>query len=61
MKKIKSEFELLKEMCFMHAPSGNEVGMKMFLLNYIKENSKNWKHKPWTLEAHTPAVFAIGR
>ena len=22
---------------------------------------KNWKHKPWTLEAHTPAVFAIGR
>jgi putative aminopeptidase FrvX len=46
MKKAKSEFELLKEMCFMHAPSGNEVGMKMFVLNYIKENSKNWKHKP---------------
>lgn len=33
-------------MCHMHAPSGNEVGMKMFVLNYIKENSKNWKHKP---------------
>jgi putative aminopeptidase FrvX len=46
MKKSTSEFELLKEMCFMHAPSGNEVGMKMFVLNYIKENSKNWKHKP---------------
>lgn len=46
MKKTRSEFELLKEMCFMHAPSGNEVGMKMFVLNYIKENSKNWKHKP---------------
>lgn len=46
MKKSRSEFELLKEMCFMHAPSGNEVGMKMFVLNYIKENSKNWKHKP---------------
>jgi 16S rRNA (cytidine1402-2'-O)-methyltransferase len=23
--------------------------------------AKNWKHKPWTLEAHTPTVFAIGR
>ncbi len=46
MKKERSEFELLKDMCFMHAPSGNEVGMKMFVLNYIKENSKNWKHKP---------------
>lgn len=46
MKKSRSEFELLKEMCFMHSPSGNEVGMKMFVLNYIKENSKNWKHKP---------------
>lgn len=44
--KTKSEYELLKEMCFMHAPSGNEVGMKMFVLNYIKENAKNWKHKP---------------
>ena len=46
MKKERSEFELLKDMCFMHAPSGNEVGMKMFVLNYVKENSKNWKHKP---------------
>ncbi|MEO6306062.1 MAG: aminopeptidase [Bacteroidia bacterium] len=48
MKKTKtdSQYELLKEMCHMHAPSGNEVGMKMFVLNYIKENSKKWKHKP---------------
>ncbi|MDP1801287.1 MAG: M20/M25/M40 family metallo-hydrolase [Bacteroidota bacterium] len=48
MKKIKNDpkYTLLKEMCHMHAPSGNEVGMKMFVLNYIKENSKNWKHKP---------------
>src|ERR1700712_2607240 len=41
-----SKYNLLKEMCHMHAPSGNEIGMKMFVLNYIKENSKNWKHKP---------------
>jgi len=48
MKKTKtnSHYTLLKEMCHMHAPSGNEVGMKMFILNYIKENSKKWKHKP---------------
>jgi len=41
-----SEFELLKEMCGVHAPSGNEVGMKNFLLNYITTHAKNWKHKP---------------
>lgn len=46
-KKIKkSEFELLKEMCGVHAPSGNETGMKHFLLNYIAKHSKHWKHKP---------------
>ena len=33
-------------MCAIHAPSGNEVGMKNFLLNYIKKEKKNWKHKP---------------
>lgn len=48
MKKNKtdSKYDLLKQMCHMHAPSGNEVGMKMFVLNYIKENVKKWKHKP---------------
>lgn len=39
-------YELLKEMCTIHAPSGNEVAMKEYLLNYIKKNSKNWKTKP---------------
>ncbi len=33
-------------MSAIHAPSGNEVAMKEFVLNYIKENSKNWKHIP---------------
>lgn len=33
-------------MCAIHAPSGNEVAMKDFLLDYIKANQKNWKHKP---------------
>jgi putative aminopeptidase FrvX len=37
---------LLKTMCAIHSPSGNEVAMKDFLLNYIKSEQKNWKHKP---------------
>lgn len=38
--------KLLKDMCAIHAPSGNEVGMTKFLLSYIDTNKKNWKHKP---------------
>ncbi len=38
--------KLLKEMCGIHAPSGNERGMTQFLLNHIKTNQKNWKVKP---------------
>lgn len=44
--KPRSEYAVLKEMCGIHAPSGNEVAMKDYLLDYIKKNSKNWKHKP---------------
>jgi len=39
-------FSLLKTMCAIHAPSGNEVGMKDFLLDYIEKEKNNWKHKP---------------
>jgi putative aminopeptidase FrvX len=42
----KTEYSLLKELCQIHAPSGNEAGMKDFILKYIKEHSKDWKHKP---------------
>lgn len=38
--------KLLKEMCSIHAPSGNEAGMTKFLLDYIKKNQKKWKVKP---------------
>ena len=37
---------LLKTMCAIHSPSGNEVAMKDFILDYVKKESKNWKHKP---------------
>ncbi|MGL4597828.1 MAG: M20/M25/M40 family metallo-hydrolase [Bacteroidia bacterium] len=42
----KSDYALLKNMCSIHAPSGNESNMTSFLLDYIKKNSKNWKHQP---------------
>jgi putative aminopeptidase FrvX len=38
--------KLLKEMCAIHAPSGNEAPMTEYLLNYIKKNKKSWKVKP---------------
>ena len=44
--KTSTQFNLLKTMCAIHAPSGNEVAMTDFVLNYIKKNKKNWKQKP---------------
>ncbi|MDF2436247.1 MAG: aminopeptidase [Bacteroidota bacterium] len=38
--------KLLKEMCAIHAPSGNEAAMTAYLLDYIKKNKKSWKVKP---------------
>ena len=37
---------LLEEMCNIHAPSGEEINMKDFLLKHIKENQKNWRKQP---------------
>ena len=37
---------LLKEMCSIHAPSGNESAMTRFLLTYIEENKSKWKVQP---------------
>jgi putative aminopeptidase FrvX len=39
-------YKLLNHLCEIHAPSGNEVEMKNFLLDYVEQNSKNWKVKP---------------
>ena len=38
--------KLLKQMCEIHAPAGEELAMTNFLLNYIEENKKNWKTQP---------------
>ncbi len=38
--------KLLQQLCKIHAPSGNEIRMKEFLLAYIKKEMKKWKVKP---------------
>lgn len=38
--------ELLKQMCEIHAPSGEEIAMTNFILNYIEENKEKWKIQP---------------
>lgn len=37
---------LLKELCQIHAPSGEEARLKEFLLAYIRKHSKSWKVQP---------------
>jgi putative aminopeptidase FrvX len=38
--------ELLKQLCSIHAPSGNEAPLKEFLLQYIDNNKSNWVAQP---------------
>ncbi len=38
--------ELLKSLCEVFAPSGNEVQLKNFILNYIENNKDSWKTAP---------------
>ena len=38
--------KLLKDLCAVHAPSGNESAMKTFILDHIKKNQKGWLSKP---------------
>ncbi|MFC6998593.1 M20/M25/M40 family metallo-hydrolase [Rufibacter roseus] len=38
--------ELLRRLCQLHAPSGNEVQMKEFLLRYVQDHQHSWKVQP---------------
>jgi putative aminopeptidase FrvX len=42
--------KLLKQLCEIPAPSGDEVALKEFLLKYILKESKHWKVKPEIFE-----------
>lgn len=41
-----SKFQLLRELCAIQAPSGDESGLTSFLLNYIQANSPKWAVQP---------------
>lgn len=41
--------KLLKQLCGIHAPSGNEKKLSDFLLNYIEEQKVQWKQQPVVL------------
>ncbi len=38
--------QLLKKLCSIHAPSGDEAPLKDFILEYVKKESAAWKRKP---------------
>lgn len=41
--------ELLKQLCQIQAPSGNEVKLTEFLLGYIAQHKSNWRVQPQVL------------
>lgn len=42
--------ELLKQLCAIHAPSGNEVAMKEFIKQYIQTHQSAWATVPEVIE-----------
>lgn len=50
---MQESFALLKKLCSIHAPSGNEGAMTEFLLAYIHEHAHRWKHQPAVFPAKT--------
>lgn len=49
-KKQERAFDLLRQLCEIHAPSGHEAPVKDFLLRYIKKEKKNWLSQPEVIE-----------
>ena len=42
--------KLLKELCTIHAPSGNEIKMKTFILDYLEKNAANFNSIPQIIQ-----------
>ena len=40
------DYSLLKQLCEIHAPSGEEENMTHFLIDYVKKNKSKWKVQP---------------
>lgn len=43
---MKHDFNLIEQLCKIHAPSGSEYTMQEFLIQYVKKHSKKWKSQP---------------
>lgn len=39
-------YELLKKMCGIYAPAGEEIQMTNFILDYVNEHKSSWKTQP---------------
>ncbi|HEY8402761.1 MAG TPA: M20/M25/M40 family metallo-hydrolase [Cytophagaceae bacterium] len=42
--------DLLKKLCQIHGPSGNEVAVKDFILEYVAHHSGSWKCQPIVIQ-----------
>lgn len=40
------DFSLLKQLCQVHSPSGNEGPMRDFIIDYVKQHQAEWKVQP---------------
>ena len=38
--------KLLKKLCSIHAPSGEENNISEFIIEYVNSNMQNWRVKP---------------
>ncbi len=55
---------LLKSLCSVHAPSGEESAMKDFLLEYISNHQKKWKTRPEIIhgdDLHDCIILRFGK
>ncbi len=43
---VSFDFDLLKQLCEVHAPSGNEAKMTSFILDYVENNKDSWVSQP---------------
>lgn len=44
------QYQLLKDLCRIHAPSGNEIALKDFIRTYVIQHQSQWKVKPEIIE-----------
>ena len=47
---MQHDWNLLKTLCSLHAPSGEEGVVKDFLLSYLAEHQQHWKVKPTVVQ-----------